>query len=292
MTRRRDLVRRIGAYTEISGIMVAMKNLAFVETRRLAGFLDMQRQAVAMIEEAAADFLGFYGDRLNHAPPAAQMHLLIGSERGFCGDFNDALLAQVRQHPGTMDGAAPVIAVGSRLAARLQDAAGVAAFIEGPSVGEEVQPVLVRLVQQLRELQQRHRGEPLQGLTAHYHGGENGEPVSRRLLPMPERGKPGAQHAYPPLLNLAPFDFFSQLTDQYLFAVLHEVFYQSLMAENRQRLEHMDNALRKLDKDMARLRQQHNRLRQEEIVEEIEVILLSAEALQGELRRPRAPAAA
>ena len=291
MTRRRDLVRRIGAYSEINGIMVAMKNLAYVETRRLAGFLDMQQQAVSMIEMAAADFLAFYGDRLNHVQPAAQLHLLIGSERGFCGDFNDALLAQVRRHPGMMDGAVPVIAVGSRLAARLQDGAGVAAFVEGPSVGEEVQPVLVRLVQQLRDLQQRHRGEPLQGLTAHYHGGENGEVVSRRLLPMPEHRKPGPWHAFPPLLNLAPFDFFSQLTDQYLFAVLHEVFYQSLMAENRQRLEHMDNALRKLDKDMARLRQQHNRLRQEEIIEEIEVILLSAEALDGERRPPRAPAA-
>ena len=168
----------------------------------------------------------------------------------------------------------------------------MAARIEGPSVAEEVQPVLVRLVQLLCDLQQRHRGEPLQGLTAYYHGGENGEVICRRLLPMPEPRQSRPQHAFPPLLNLSPLDFFSQLTDHYLYAVLHEVFYQSLMAENRQRLEHMDNALRKLDKDMARLRQQNNRLRQEEIIEEIEVILLSAEALDGERRRPRSPAAA
>jgi F-type H+-transporting ATPase subunit gamma len=286
MTRRRDLVRRIDSYTEINGIMVAMKNLAYVETRRLASFLDMQQQAVNMIETAAADFLAFYGDRLSHAQPAAQMHLLIGSERGFCGDFNDAVLAQVRPGQG------PLIAVGSRLLARMQDDTGVAARIEGPSVAEEVQPVLVRLVQLLCDLQQRHRGEPLQGLTAYYHGGENGEVICRRLLPMPEPRQSRPQHAFPPLLNLSPLDFFSQLTDHYLYAVLHEVFYQSLMAENRQRLEHMDNALRKLDKDMARLRQQNNRLRQEEIIEEIEVILLSAEALDGERRRPRSPAAA
>ena len=292
MTRRRDLAKRLATYSEINGIMVAMKNLAFVETRRLAGFLDMQRRAVAMIEMATADFLGYFGDRLNHARPVAQIHLLIGSERGFCGDFNDVLLAQAWQHPEAKSGEGPVVVVGSRLAARMQDAAGVAAFIEGPNVGEEVQPVLVRLVQQLRELQQQHRGEPLQGLTAYYHGGENGEVVARRLLPMPEQSEPCPRHAFPPLLNIHPFEFFSQLTEQYLYAVLHEVFYQSLMAENRQRLEHMDNALRKLDKDMTRLRQQHNRLRQEEIIEEIEVILLSAEALEGERSRPRAPTTA
>lgn len=286
MTRRRELLGRIAAYTEIDGIMVAMKNLAFVETRRLAGFVDAQRKAVGVIEAAAADFLGFYGERLARARPEPQIRLLVGSERGFCGDFNDALLAQAWPAPGE----GPVIVIGSRLAARMQGDPRVTAFIEGPNVAEEVRPVLARLVQQLRDLQQ-DGGGALQGLTAHYHGGEGGEIVARRLLPLPDLRQPRPRHAFPPLLNLEPFDFFSQLTDQYLYGVLHEVFYLSLMAENRQRLEHMDNALRKLDKDMARLKLRHNRLRQEEIIEEIEVILLSAEALRGDRSPPRGPAA-
>ncbi|MDO8311527.1 MAG: F0F1 ATP synthase subunit gamma, partial [Sideroxyarcus sp.] len=75
--------------------------------------------------------------------------------------------------------------------------------------------------------------------------------------------------------------FLSQLTDQYLYAALHEVFYASLMAENRKRLEHMDSAIRLLEKDEARLRLRYNALRQEEIIEEIEIIMLSAEVLSG-----------
>ena len=81
------------------------------------------------------------------------------------------------------------------------------------------------------------------------------------------------------MLNLEPLQVLSQLTDQYLFAALHEVFYASLMAENRNRLEHMDNAIRRLEKDVAKLRLRYNALRQEEIIEEIEIIMLSAEAL-------------
>lgn len=50
-----------------------------------------------------------------------------------------------------------------------------------------------------------------------------------------------------PLLNLEPARFLLQLTDQYLYAALHEVFSASLMAENRKRLEHMDNAIRRLE---------------------------------------------
>jgi F-type H+-transporting ATPase subunit gamma len=54
------------------------------------------------------------------------------------------------------------------------------------------------------------------------------------------------------------------------------------MAENRQRHAHMESALNKLDEDRARLRLVYNALRQEDITEEIEVILLSAGMLEQE----------
>ena len=52
------------------------------------------------------------------------------------------------------------------------------------------------------------------------------------------------------------------------------------MVENRYRLEHMDNAIRQLDKRVNRLQLQYNTMRQEEITEEIEVIMLSVENLR------------
>lgn len=52
------------------------------------------------------------------------------------------------------------------------------------------------------------------------------------------------------------------------------------MVDNRQRLLHMDGAVRWLDKSSEELLLHYNRLRQEEITEEIEVILLSAKAVQ------------
>lgn len=279
MTRRRELLERIATLGEIDGIMIAMKNMARVEAHRLAGFLDKQRRAVGMIEAAAADFLGFHGELRARAEPASDIRLLIGSERGFCGDFNAALHEHVRRHPQALAGGGPVVVVGGRLAAKFAGDGRVAAFVDGPNVAEEVHPVLVRLVQRLRDLQHRPGGQPLLGLTALCHGGEGGEIAERRLLPLPQR--PAPRFSHPPRLNLAPLEFFRQLTDQYLYAVLHEVFCDSLLAENRRRLDHMDRALRKLDQDMARMRLQQNRLRQEEIIEEIEVILLSAEALEG-----------
>lgn len=276
MSKRREVQNRLATLDEIDGIMVAMKNLALLEARKLAAFLATQRRAVTGIETAAQDFLSFYPQAPTHTDGMQQLLLVIGSERGFCGDFNETLLEPINaamQQEGTL-----LVAVGRRLESKMQGDKRIAAFIEGPSVAEEVQATLVRLTKVLGELQQRP--EAAWRLSALYHDDESGEVRTRQLLPLAApTGRTAHSHA--PLLNLEPAQFFSQLTDQYLYAALHEVFYASLMAENRKRLEHMDSAIRHLEKDEAKLRLRYNALRQEEIIEEIEIIMLSAEALSG-----------
>ena len=276
MSRRREVQQRLAALDEIDGIMVAMKNLALLETHRLAKFIDTQRRSVTSIEAAAADFLGFYPQTPAYGDGRQQMLLVvIGSERGLCGDFNETLLkplAAATQQEDTL-----LVAVGHKLEGKLQDDARITACIEGPSVAEEVHEALVRLIKVLSKLQQQ-RPEEVWRISALYHDKEKGEARLRQLLPLPgPTGRSAYSHA--PLLNLDPAQFLSELTDQYLFAALHEVFYASLMAENRSRLEHMDNAIRRMEKDQSKLRLRYNALRQEEIIEEIEIIMLSAEAL-------------
>jgi F-type H+-transporting ATPase subunit gamma len=84
---------------------------------------------------------------------------------------------------------------------------------------------------------------------------------------------------YPPQLNVAPMALWCEFTTHHLYAALCDVLHGSLIVENRRRLEHLENAIRCLDKDSTRLKLEANALRQEEITEEIEVILRSAEAL-------------
>jgi len=298
MSKRREVQKRLSMLHEIDGIMVAMKNLALLEVHKLEAFLATQRRAVASIEKAAQDFLGFYPQTTARAEGGAQQLLLaIGSERGFCGDFNEALLEPIDL--ALKDNGTLLVAVGRRLAAKLQDgrypevlddtggsqpfskpgsASKIAAFVEGPSVAEEIQAALVRVAGILSELQKHP--EAAWRLSVLYHDDKSGTVRTRQLLPL---ATPVEKPAYPhaPMLNLEPSQFLSQLTDQYFYAALHEVFYASLMAENRKRLEHMESAIRRLEKDEAKLRQRSNALRQEEIIEEIEIIMLSVEALSG-----------
>ncbi|MFM8331429.1 MAG: F0F1 ATP synthase subunit gamma [Candidatus Methylumidiphilus sp.] len=268
MSRRHELEQRLRKLGEIGEIMRTMKNLALMETRKLARFIDVQDESVRLIEAAAADFLHCFPRPAEPADGAAAL-LLIGAERGFCGDFNDAVL---RALDGS-DEAGPILAVGGKLCARLAQHPRLAAQLDGPTVAEDVPKTLNRLLAEIGRLRQAHAG-----LTVlHHRSGTEGVCRKPLLPPFGAVAAPSPPPSHPPLLNLPPKQFYAGLLRHYLFAALHELFYTSLMAENQRRVQHLEGAVQRLEEKTETLARQSHTLRQEEITEEIEVILLSVE---------------
>jgi F-type H+-transporting ATPase subunit gamma len=286
LTRRRTLEEHRHNLGEIRGIMNSMKTLAYIETRKLARFLDSQQAMVANIESMAADFVSFFPETLPTDEGENAVYLLVGSERGFCGNFNESLLPAMEScvaensHSRLM-----LVTIGHKLHTTLETDSRVIAEIDGANVAEEIEQVLARITETLLSLQTAY---PTLSLFVLYHGGDqpnqpggdDQQVLMQKLLSPFQRylGKsPDFSHA--PILNVAPADFLLELTDHYLFATLHEILYTSLMAENHRRVQHLDGAVQHLDDKENELSSQCNALRQEEIIEEIEVILLSAESL-------------
>lgn len=277
MTKRQDLEHHRHSLSEIREIMSSMKTLAFLETRKLTRFLSSQQAVVRSIEDTAADFLSFHPELLPDIDETNQIYLLIGTERGFCGNFNQSLLQYLDsiQQPGQP----LLIVVGHKLHTLMKEGADRVTLIDGASVAEEVTSVLDQIVQTLSSLQKQYDMLNLYGL---YHG-ENGDIVMQKLLPPFQQYLLQTAHfPLPPVLTLAPENFLIELTEQYLFAALHEILYTSLMAENHNRIAHLESAVKHLDDKSEELSRQYNALRQEEIIEEIEVILLSAGHSTGE----------
>jgi F-type H+-transporting ATPase subunit gamma len=267
-----ELSLRFARLSEISGIMTAMKSLSLVETKKLARFIGHQRRMLANIEAAAADFLHFF--QVTSSAEAPIILILVGSARGFCGNFNERVLAALDTLP-RQDPTPALVVVGSRLAAKLANRPGVVARLDGASVTEDVPAVLNRVIDAL------HTASTASGAGATLfslaHEAE-GEPALKRLLPF--NPPPAPYFAHPPRLQLAPPEFSAELLDQYLLASLYGLLYESLSAESRQRLAHMEQALDRLDETIDRLALKRNALRQGTIVEEIEVILSSEMALR------------
>ena len=267
--------RHLDALHDIRDIMTALKNISLTESQRLRRFLASQQRVMNGIEHAMGDFLGHYPQDLPGAAAASELILLIGSERGFCGDFNETLL----EHAQTAAEQPYLVAVGEKLGAKLDEMRLPAETLVGLTTVEDVPGVLLAVVEKLRELSARH--DAMQ-LTIVHHNFEGGVQEVRRLQPFRSLSPAETRRGYPPLLNVAPRTFFTQLLDHYLFAVLHSVLYSSLAAEHQQRLQHLQGAIEHIDRQSTTLTQRYNNLRQELITEEIEIIVLSAGAYPEE----------
>ncbi|MDD5036751.1 MAG: F0F1 ATP synthase subunit gamma, partial [Methylococcaceae bacterium] len=243
--------------------------------------LDAQDESVRLIEAVAADFLAFQPQLAPPGEAQNQAILVIGSESGFCGDFNEELLGELGQNlPSAsaheaMAGPVRFIAVGSKLCARLEKHPALAGQFDGPTVAEDVPLTLNRLVVEIGRLQQGHGSLGL--IVLHHRSGAEAIERKHLLPPFAQVAKAKPSHSHPPLLNLPPEQFFAELVRHYLFAALHEIFYTSLMAENQRRIQHLEGAIQRLEEKTAELARHSRTLRQEEITEEIEVILLSVE---------------
>ena len=279
MTRRRELVEHRRSLGEIRAILNSMKTLAYIETRKLNRYLDAQHAVRQSIETAAIDFLASYPASLPPLTTTQPVYLLVGSERGFCGNFNTAVLRHLNAQLSESPRVTPIIvATGHKLELTLSGDQHVAAQLAGAIVVEEINGVLAQLAHTLADLQQRFGTLQLHAI---YHQGMEGGLVSRQLLPpFQNDATPAPVPAYPVDIQLSPESLLLELTEHYLLAALTEILYTSLMAENHHRVQHLDGAIRHLDETTNRMERETNALRQEEITEEIEVILLSVESLE------------
>lgn len=276
MTSRRDLDKHRQSLSEIRNIMNSMKTLAYMETRKLARFLKSQQQVISNIEVIATDFLGHYPEIMPESEEQTSIVIVIGTERGFCGDFNNALKQHMEDFALYSREKEPqFICVGRKLYSGIEGDPRITACIDGASVTEEIGSVFNQLVNTISSLQKK---EGIFNLYSIYHE-ENGVMIQEILPPFQDCLNIKPCYSYAPLLNLPEEQFFSELTDHYLFAVLNEILYTSLMAENFQRVSHLEVAVRHLDEKTEELNHKYNAVRQEEIIEEIEVILLSAASL-------------
>jgi len=272
MSKRREVEARIEAVNEIHGIMESMKNLAMMEARKLARYHETQQRVVDSISFALNDVRRHYAaeTRMADAPP---VYLLFGSERGFCGGYNQQLTEVLAQQSGHE--AAAVIGVGAHLASALQRDYPQAVCLPGAAVADEVAAVLTTVVTALNRLRQEHG--PLRLEVIHFQP-DSHEPRCQPALPPLEEA---SDQGLAPLINLPSQQLLGELLEHYLFALTHGWLFSALMAENQRRMQHLDQAGHHLERQVDDLGKRRNVLRQEEIIEEIEVILLSAELVSS-----------
>jgi F-type H+-transporting ATPase subunit gamma len=276
MQKRHDITKKIESFAEIRDVVGALKNLSQVEISKAAKTLNHNRQAIAMLDQTLTSFLtAFHQYKTLLSHPRRKVFLAIGSERGFCGSFNRNINQKLAElSPGQPPPS--LIIVGRKLATSVDSTLTIDQFIDGPSSLEDIPSVMEDIAQAMMLFV-----KPEQPAMLHivYNEDHEGRLQTRVFSPLQILDStPVSRPAFLPDLNLKPEDFLINLWTEVTFAYMNGSLLESFMAENRQRLIHMDQAMNRLNRQIEDLGRQSKRLRQEEITQEIEIIQLSADS--------------
>jgi len=266
VSRRHAIEAHVGTLLDLRDVLDAMRTLSLAEIAKLHRTEAMRRDLLAALDgvaEATAPFYPALG-----APPASALWILVGSERGFCAGFNEAV-ARRWDAVRAEDPRARAIAVGSASAVAPSDS--VLARVAGPAITEDIDATLIAV---LREVAAYERSGDVPIALSTIATGAGGVETTAILPYRPPRATAAVR---PPDLNVTPQEFIRGFVDQFVDAALHRIFAGSLLSENRARLAHMTSAIDRLDDTVTALRRRMHRMRQEEITQEVEMILLSAD---------------
>lgn len=263
MSQRREVEARLALYDELSGILGAMRSFALAELRKVGKREVAQQQVVASLAGCLDDLADSLPADMyaNPAQPTNDIWLLFGSVRGFCGSFNEDVMRLWRALGHQQ---APLILFGERLhlMAEERDAlhmlTGADSALDAPTAIDRILAAVLSL-----------RGQAEFGLMACIRDEQGAR--SQRLWPLsPALHKTNLNLplTYAPVTEVA-----IGVAEYYLFHNLLALLLRSIRVENHMRLMQMETALRHLDRGGEELQRQRNRLRQEEIVEEIELMM-------------------
>lgn len=267
MTQRREIEGRLALYEDLAGILGAMRSFALAELHRVLHREKAQQQAVQAISAALQEVAEFLPPQ---APAEHDLWILFGSVRGFCGSFNEDIVRGWRNAQPTP---CATIVVGERLQSMLLAEKNILP-VDGADGSLDAASAIDRILSAFE--QARTLTGDRCGLLACYRDDEGVQ--IQRLLPLPQ---PQKYSRAPPLMNEAPQGVGANVAKHYLFHLLLSLQLRAIRVENHMRLMQMETALQHLERSSEDLQRQRNRMRQEEIVEEIELMLRKKEVQLG-----------
>ena len=252
---------RLDLYRELSDIVDVMKNMAEVELHRARCLERNLQETLATASEGMALLLRAAPSPDTRPEARHTVLIVLGSERGFCGGFNEQLVRALAEETEPYN---ELLIVGGRLATKGAAENGGTLF-PAPATTDEILPCVQQLMDHLLLLP-----APLQ-VDVLSHGKQALQ--RKQLLPwvdLPET--PAVVRVDTPC---PPALLVDEMQWQCLYQHLFQAMLISLLRENRLRLQQMEGAREHLDTLITYLHLRLNALRQQEIVEEIEITLTS-----------------
>ncbi len=286
------LGKKIKTVGDLLAVVKTMKALAAVNIRTYEAAAQAVEQYDQVITQGWRALLPAHGllarAKRNNRPAAAL--LVLGSDQGMCGQFNDAVLQLAQREAKTLGnlGRLHIWPCGERIRAALEDSSLVHAQDYGlklPGSVTGIEPFVREAVTSIEQAR-REQGVETVVILANRPVGSSYQPWSRRLLPLDREwleevaARPWPRRSLP-LIGAGPTESFAGLFRERLFVSLYRLAALSMAAENAARLAAMQAA----EKNIQELREDLNAAfrdtRQNAITAELLDIVSGFEALGG-----------
>jgi len=271
------LQARISSLQELRDLFRALRALAASHVQEAQNALAGIRRYVEVVDDAIAEGAALLpeadGPVASSQPSAASVLIVVCSEHGFVGAFNERLLdrAEAERKEGQ-----DLVVIGGR-GAILAAERGLEVdrgFPMATHVGG-VLGVTRRVAEHLAAI------STADAVFGRYRRGGNFETEARSILPLDPALLVGSERRSPPLHHLAPDVLLQQLASEYLFAEITRAVMESLASENGARLRVMETADHNIGDKLEGLRRSENALRQEAITSELLDVVTGSEAILG-----------
>jgi len=278
-----QLQARIANLHELRDLFRAMRALAASHVQEAQNALSGIRRYAEVVEDGIAEGAALLPDA--GGPDAASRALddslliVVCSEHGFVGGFNEQLLTQAklvrRAHQ-------KLVIIGSRgaLLAAEQSLDVAVSFPMATHIGG--------VLAVTRRVAEHVSAAAIADIVfGGYRRGGGYAPEVRHILPLDPALLAGSRRRSPPLHQLAPGILLQRLASEYLFAEITRAVMESFASENGARLHVMENADHNIADKLAEMRRLENALRQESITSELIDVVVGALAAFGNSERQR-----
>lgn len=277
--------RRIASIQGTEKITKAMGLTATVKTKK---FLAMHEQSVAYTQE----FLALMSTVFSHDSSSEISHyaemnegnlpilyLVISSNMGLCGAYNNNLFRYLDHEIGPNDIVAPL---GNKAIHRFSRDTKYAKRMDeryeyvGLNTDMET---LHGLCLQLKEDFNAKKYKAIRVIYTHYVNSITFEPMTFQLLPVQIPPKKWTHEEYaPPLFDDRPREMIHHLLPSYLTSLFYDLLVESELSEQASRRTAMDNANDNADELLDKLTIEYNKARQNSITQEITEVVSGANA--------------
>lgn len=271
------LKARISSLQEFRDLVRALRALAASHVQEAQGALVGIRRYVEAIEDSIAEGAGLLAEtegRAAAALPGASVLIVVCSEHGFAGAFNEVLLDRAEREQQAGQGLAIIGRRGTLLAEERQREV-TRSFPMATHIGG-VLGVARRIADSLVEATEARV------VYGGYRKGGRFEVEVKDILPLDPALLARSRRRSPPLHHLAPDILLQRLANEYLFAEITRAVMESLASENAARLRVMEAADHNIADKLELLRRREQVLRQESITSELIDVVTGYEAALGE----------